>query len=199
VPFTVPMNLLFNHSKYAERIFFGGFTESGINAIKMTEEDPETVGLFLLYIQQGELRVSEYCSKAPIATRPTQESHENYVKAFFLLCNLYILIDKLVCQYWEQMSAEIRAELQDVLLRAEGYYQDRSIITPETILRVYHNTSEDSKLRTLITEHFCMALARINDHSSILEGYAQCMAEFPKEFGLEIIKRLILGYRWEEY
>ncbi len=196
------MNLLLNYSKVAERTVRGGFAESRKNIIRQPDDDAETVGLFVIWMLQGELRVMEVCREGlsvALFMGGTQEPYETYVKACLLLCKLYILVDKLMSQYSEHMEAEILAELARVVYQSEVYHGDRTAIVPSTVLQVYRNTMEGSALRRFVLDTFCSKFARMYEKFPGLDEYAECMEEYPKDFGVEAIKRIITGFRYNEY
>lgn len=195
------MNLLLNYSKVAERTLLGGFAESGKNIITLPDDEPETVGLFLIWIQQGELRAAEYsgCTLHVSGEIIHKEPFDNFVQACLHLCNLYILVDKLISRYWDRMKTEILSELEATVLASDVRYQGRSIVIPSTVLRVYRNTVENSELRLFVRDKLCYTFTTMGNSFPALELYVSCIEEFPKDFGIEILKKLITGFHSSEY
>lgn len=149
-------------------------------------------------MQQGEIRVTDFCSKAPPGFAGTvTEPYEVYVEACYLICKLYILVDYLCSHYWEEMEKEILAALTDMVLTAACF--GRTIVVPKTVLRVFRNTGEGSALRKFVREEFCSTFARMANKFPALEEYGPCMAEFPVDFGVEVMKRVVNGFHHDQF
>lgn len=142
----------------------------------------------------------EYCSTASHEfAGSVHEPIEIFAKAFFLLCKLWILADKLMCRYWEEMEAELLDELVRTENQAKVWYRDRTLITPDTVLNVYRNTMDGSSLRSLVVDKLCFEFVRMGEKSPDLNDYSECMEEFSRDFWVVVVKRIIAGFRWNEY
>ncbi len=183
--YTAPRALLCYHSAFFQCCLSGQFKEATENAVRLDEDDPETFLLVLEWMHKGTLQIFEDCWRdfhdRPAGLRQTCR----------VLCKLSVMADKL---QMNGIQGYVFSELDRAMRHAGDYFPMDSA----TVMAVYNNTREHSKLQQYVLESLAHNLISPSGHH--ITEYQECV-EGPNAipgFALKLIAKM-KDFRSHEY